>query len=115
MIASKKNFDISKLVEHVYELHSFAAAKKGLRYTFSVSHKVPRMLYGDEASIKQALSVITGMAIEDTSDGSVELNVDLQNDHGTTLIVKFCAVESSKQTPYWFSVSLEPSKSKKTA
>lgn len=115
MAAAKKNFELLKLVEEVYEAHSYAAAQKGLRYTFSVSHKVPRLLYGDVNSVKQALSVITKMAIDDSINGTVELNVDLQNQLNSKAIVRFTVTESSKRTPYWFSVSLELSKSKKSA
>lgn len=112
---AKMNFDISKLVEEVYEAHSYAAAQKGLRYTLSVSHKVPKAVYGDLTSVKQALSVITKIAIEDCVDGTVEITVDLQNQQKTGAVIKFSVRESSKQVPYWFSVLLETAKSKKIA
>lgn len=112
MKAAKTNFDISKLVEEVYEAYSYAAAQKGLRFTFSVSHKVPRNLLGDQLSIKQALSVITQMAIEDSQSGTVEMNIDLQTEHLSKCIVKFTVSESSRQIPYWFSVALENVKTK---
>ncbi len=112
MATAKQNFDISKLVHEVYELHSYAAAQKGLRYTFSVSHKVPRALYGDLSSIKQALSVIINMAIEDSTNGTVELNVDLQTQNSAGYVVKFSVNESSKRIPKWFSVLLETAKAK---
>lgn len=114
-MAKKTNFDIQKLVEEVYEAHSYQAAQKGLRYTFSISHKVPKTLFGDFDSVSKALSVITRIAIEDSVDGSVEINVDLLSQLDTSMIVKFWVVESSKQTPYWFSVALENAKSKRTA
>ncbi len=114
-MTSKRDFNIYKLVEVVHERHSLAAAEKGLRFTFSISHKVPKMLFGDVDSIRQAFSVITKMAIEDSKNGTVELNVDLQADRQSSFVVKFSVDESSKQTPYWFSVSLELAKSKQTA
>ncbi len=114
-MASKRDFYISKLVEEVHARHSLAAAQKGLRFTFSISHKVPRILFGDLEAIRKAFSVITKMAIEDSENGTVELNVDLQNERSSSLVVKFSVDESSKQTPYWFAVSLEIAKSKKTA
>jgi hypothetical protein len=115
VIVSKRNFSISKIVEEVYDAHAYAAAQKGLRYTFSVSRKLPNLVYGDADSIKQALSVITHMAVVDSINGSVEINVDLQKEKNSTIIVKFTVVESSKHTPYWFSVSLQTSNSAKTA
>lgn len=115
MTTSKRDFNISKLVEEVHEIHSLAAAEKGLRFTFGISHKVPRMLFGDADSIRQALSVITKMAIEDSKNGTVEVNVDLETHRGTSFDLRFAVDESSRHTPYSFSVSLELAKSKQTA
>lgn len=111
----KQKFEIAKLVDDVYQSYSFAAAQKGLRYTFSLSHKLPKSFHGDSESIKKALSAIVQMAIEDSSSGGVQINVDLLSQSDSSQIVKFSVVETSKGFPYWFSVSLEKVSSKKTA
>jgi hypothetical protein len=95
------------MVEEVYNLFTYAAAEKGLRYTYSVSHKIPKNIFGDIESVKNAFSVLVKIAIDDCKSGVVELTVDPTSISATSCTVKFSINENSMKVPYWFAVSFQ--------
>lgn len=105
MAHNKNGFDIHKMVEEVYSLYTFAAAERGLRYTYSVSHKIPKNISGDFDAVKKAFSAIVNIAIEKSNNGAVELTVDPIAFSGSTCTIKFSVNENSMRVPYWFAVT----------
>jgi two-component system sensor histidine kinase/response regulator len=68
-------FDLELLLDSTLEILAFSAHKKGLALTHEIDPRVPRVLEGDAARIRQVLINLIGNAIKFTERGEVVLAV----------------------------------------
>ncbi|ETR73763.1 MAG: Multi-sensor hybrid histidine kinase [Candidatus Magnetoglobus multicellularis str. Araruama] len=69
------DFDFRVAIEEVVDMHAARAFSKGLNFTCTIDHRIPPMLHGDPARLRQILSHITDNAIKFTDDGWVTIDV----------------------------------------
>jgi signal transduction histidine kinase/ligand-binding sensor domain-containing protein/ActR/RegA family two-component response regulator len=70
-------FSPRSVVEHVAQLLGHRAATRGLELRIEVTDRVPSLLIGDAARVRQVLLNLVGNAIKFTDEGHVALRVDL--------------------------------------
>lgn len=70
------DFDLAELARNTIELFRFAASNKGLLLTFSAPVG-PMILRGDPARLQQVMSNLISNAIKFTTDGKVELRIEI--------------------------------------
>jgi signal transduction histidine kinase/ligand-binding sensor domain-containing protein/ActR/RegA family two-component response regulator len=70
-------FSPQSLVDHVVQLLGHRAAARGLDLRVRVAERVPKLLVGDAARVRQVLLNLVGNAIKFTERGHVALRVDL--------------------------------------
>ncbi len=82
-------FNLGVLIEDLSNNMGMRAKRKGLDFHFSLSTKVPRRLVGDPARLRQILNNLLVNAMKFTHEGSISLRVDLVEDRGDEVVVKF--------------------------
>ena len=88
-----------KVVEEVAELLAPQAQKKNLDLLVDVSPKIPTILQGDEARIRQVLVNLVGNAIKFTKKGEVTIQVRVERKNKTQLIVRFSITDTGIGIP----------------
>ena len=68
-------FDLVECIEASLDLVSQAAAKKGLRLSYLVESKVPRMIVGDLTRLRQILVNLLSNAVKFTEAGTISMAV----------------------------------------
>jgi len=68
-------FDLVECIEASLDLVSQAAAKKGLRLSYLVESKVPRMIVGDLTRLRQILVNLLSNAVKFTEAGTISVTV----------------------------------------
>lgn len=68
-------YDIASVLNDVLNMTKHKAEKKGLKYNYTVSEKIPSVLYGDEIRIRQIMLNIINNAIKYTSKGHVDVDI----------------------------------------
>lgn len=71
-------FDIEQMLEQVISGMALRAHKKGLTFKLKLDDDIPRKLVGDPNRLRQVLVNLIGNALKFTEEGSVHLNVSLQ-------------------------------------
>ena len=70
-------FDLGGVFDNVYNLSSIKAREKGLTLTYDIQSDVPRHLRGDPLRLGQILINLTHNALKFTSEGEVNVSVQL--------------------------------------
>lgn len=70
--------DIEQLLGEVAELLSVPAAEKGIELILSIDSRMPRVIIGDPARLRQIALNLLGNAIKFTESGFVEIRVDCE-------------------------------------
>ena len=72
------DFDLHRLLNGIITLMSGHAATKGIALKIEMDENVPRFVIGDPVRLRQVLLNLTGNSIKFTSEGSVTLQVRLE-------------------------------------
>ncbi|MCL2199673.1 MAG: ATP-binding protein, partial [Defluviitaleaceae bacterium] len=85
---SQNLYDSASLINDIIWLNVMRIGDKPINFVVKVSEKLPYMLHGDEARIKQSINNLLSNAIKFTEQGTVILEIDCKNRQGqSTLIV----------------------------
>jgi CheY-like chemotaxis protein/signal transduction histidine kinase len=69
------DFDFRVSIEEVVDIYSAHAFSKGLDFSCMIDHRIPPILHGDPARLRQILSHLTDNAIKFTEAGWVNIDV----------------------------------------
>jgi len=83
------DFSLRELVNDVRELFLVKAQKKGLLLSIFLDGEVPDTLHGDTLRLRQVLINLLGNALKFTDAGEVSLQVNLEEDSGKDLALRF--------------------------
>ena len=72
-------FDVMDLLGTISSLFSSTAQRKGLEFTIERDRAIPLELLGDRLRLQQVLTNLVGNALKFTAQGSVKLEITLQN------------------------------------
>ncbi len=76
MEISEAEYEMSSLLNDVYNMVNIRAEKKNLKLEFIVDEDLPDKLFGDEVRIRQIIVNILNNAVKYTNEGTVSLYVD---------------------------------------
>jgi PAS domain S-box-containing protein len=86
-------FRVSELVDGLAALHGEKAAAKGLAFHLETA-ALPERLVGDRVRLAQALHNYLSNAVKFTEHGSVTLRAGIDEDDGTSLLVRFAVADT---------------------
>jgi PAS domain S-box-containing protein len=87
-------FDLESVLVDALRTLAVRADQKGLNLFFERSPAVPLHLIGDPGRLRQILLNLLGNAIKFTSEGEVEITVDLEAREGDNLLLHFAVQDS---------------------
>ena len=94
-----EDFRPSKVVEAVSELLAPKAQRKNIALQVNVAQKIPSVLQGDPARIRQVLLNLVGNAVKFTKKGEVLIRVRLQKKNKTQVILRFSITDTGIGIP----------------
>ncbi|MGM9876154.1 MAG: hybrid sensor histidine kinase/response regulator [Bacilli bacterium] len=71
-----EKYNIKILLKELVQIYKKQATDKGLDFRVSIASDMPEYLYGDNISLKKALTIILDNSIKYTNSGYVEFNVN---------------------------------------
>jgi len=84
-----RGFDLELAIEDIVSLPKLLARQKGLEFISSIDSRVPCLLKGDIARIRQVILNLTGNAVKFTESGEVSLSVKLESENKTKATLLF--------------------------
>ncbi len=93
------DFDLYSLLEDFYTLIALRAHDKKLELICNVSPEVPQLLSGDKGRFRQILHNLVGNSIKFTSEGQIEVNIEVLKDEGDTVLLKIRVLDSGLGIP----------------
>ncbi|MCG8098952.1 MAG: ATP-binding protein, partial [Candidatus Thiodiazotropha taylori] len=98
----QSEFKLDSILENLSSLISIKAEQKGLEFIFKQDLRIPHKLIGDPLRIGQVLINLAQNAIKFTADGEILLSVDLEEQSGSDIKVRFSVKDSG--------IGIEPEK-----
>jgi signal transduction histidine kinase len=77
-VISARPFDLPQLVDETIELIAPRAQAKQLEIACYINEKIPQMLVGDPARLRQVLLNVAGNAVKFTEQGGIALTIELE-------------------------------------
>ncbi|USE39054.1 transporter substrate-binding domain-containing protein [Endozoicomonas sp. SCSIO W0465] len=87
-------FDLGGVFDNVYNLSSIKAREKGLTLTYDIQSDVPRHLRGDPLRLGQILVNLTHNALKFTSEGEVNVSVQLISSRQDVVRLQFSVMDT---------------------
>ena len=88
-----------KVVEEVSELLAPQAQKKNINLVVNASNKVPSVLQGDPARIRQVLLNLVGNAVKFTKKGNVTISVRVDRKNKALVVLRFAVADTGIGIP----------------
>lgn len=92
-------FDLHALVSFVTKTYKSMAEKKGLRFHTHISPDIPFKLDGDQVRLKQVLMNLVNNAIKFTEEGYIEVRINLVENRGTAVKLRFEVIDTGIGIP----------------
>ncbi|MBN2544490.1 MAG: response regulator [Spirochaetes bacterium] len=73
-----EKFNIYELINSLNIAYIIIAEKKGLKFSYKIDQKIPKMIIGDELRIRQVLINLIGNAIKFTEKGNIDLILECE-------------------------------------
>jgi two-component system sensor histidine kinase RpfC len=89
-----KSFDLHAVISVVSKTYKPIAENRGVRFHSHISPDVPFKLDGDQVRLKQVLMNLVSNAIKFTEEGFVETRVNLIENRGTSVNIRFEVIDS---------------------
>ncbi|MEJ2041008.1 MAG: ATP-binding protein, partial [Desulfosarcinaceae bacterium] len=93
------DFNLLTTVEDFADTHAVEAFRKGIVFTRSVSPQVPVHLLGDPVRLGQILNNLVSNAIKFTQEGKVELNIDVEKEDETSVMLRVTVTDTGIGIP----------------
>lgn len=77
LILEEIDFDFANVLNHLSNMFSHLASKKGLELSFVTDDRIPKVLRGDPLRLQQILINLISNALKFTSVGKVEVKIEL--------------------------------------
>lgn len=87
-------FDLGGVFDNVYNLSSIKAKEKGLTLTYDIHPDVPQQLKGDPLRLGQILINLTHNALKFTSEGEVNVSVQLLSSRQDVVRLEFSVADT---------------------
>jgi len=92
-------FDLSATTGSVLASLIPRASEKNLELAVSFCRNLPRIVVGDSGRIRQILLNLVGNAVKFTEHGGVRINIAIESVGKTSLVVKFCVIDTGIGIP----------------
>jgi PAS domain S-box-containing protein len=92
-------FDPAHVVNGVARLLRGTAEAKGLDLTVKISPRIPANVQGDPTRLRQILMNLVGNAVKFTETGEVRISARLEEDDGTTSVLRFDVTDTGIGIP----------------
>lgn len=100
------DFRLSELLDKLLRGPAMRAQAKNLRLDLDVGDNVPETVVGDPTRLRQVLYHLIDNAIKFTSRGAVTMQVDLVNQGGGEVVLRFTISDTGIGIPVWKKESL---------
>jgi signal transduction histidine kinase len=87
-------FELRTCIQEVFSLFSVEAGKKNLELAYFIDQKLPRLLYGDMARLRQVLINLIANAVKFTNQGGVYLVASIKETSGNKVEVEFTIMDT---------------------
>lgn len=87
-------FELQTCIQEVFSLFSVEAGRKNLELAYFIDHKLPRLIYGDMARLRQVLINLIANAIKFTNQGGVYLAVSSNQTPDNKLDIEFTIMDT---------------------
>jgi len=93
-IIEQQPFQLNALLDTLDKIFSISAQQQGLKFNLVLASNIPNNLIGDKLRLQQVLTNLLGNAIKFTTQGSVSLNITLQQIDLTQVRLLFCVTDT---------------------
>jgi signal transduction histidine kinase/DNA-binding response OmpR family regulator len=94
MMMEYHEFSLNEVIDDLDALVAESATKKNLSLSFELAKGVPIHLMGDSVRLRQVLVNLVGNAIKFTSEGSVRVFIDVVEQDGLSILLRFAVSDS---------------------
>ncbi|MDR1141228.1 MAG: response regulator [Planctomycetaceae bacterium] len=94
MMMEYHEFSLNEVIDDLDALVAESATKKNLALSFELAKGVPIHLMGDSVRLRQVLVNLVGNAIKFTSEGSVRVFIDVVEQDGLSILLRFAVSDS---------------------
>ena len=93
------DFALRNTLEDISKFMEIRASEKNLSFNCTIGPDVPSLLEGDPGRLRQVLTNIIGNAIKFTSKGEIKLDVQLEDDHESFVMIRFSVSDTGIGIP----------------